>query len=108
MARTFPTFSPATTDAIRVLGRQIAIERRTHRWTQAQLAERLGVSAPTIVSIERGSPTSSVGTVFEAAQLVGIPIVGAALDENSRQLVVTRDALLPRRIATLEDDDNDF
>ncbi|MFW8744792.1 helix-turn-helix transcriptional regulator [Mesorhizobium japonicum] len=108
MARRLVTYSQATSDAIGLLGRQISVERRSHKWTQAQLAERIGVTLPTIRAIENGAETASIGTVFEAAYLLGIPLVGASLDQDLRQTLEARDALLPSRVASLQDDDSDF
>lgn len=50
--------------------------------SQSALAKRLGVSRLTVRAIEQGSPTVAIGTVFEAAVIVGIPL----LAENRREL----------------------
>lgn len=50
--------------------------------SQSELAQRLGVSRLTVRAIEQGSPTVSLGTVFEAAVIVGIPL----LAEDKREL----------------------
>lgn len=50
--------------------------------SQNELAHRIGVTRPTIVAIEKGSPKVAVGSVFEAAVTVGIPI----LAEDQREL----------------------
>ena len=43
--------------------------------SQAELARRLGVSRLTVRAVENGSPTVALGTVFEAAVTVGIPLL---------------------------------
>ena len=43
--------------------------------SQEELARRLGVSRLTVRAIEKGSPTVALGTVFEAAVVVGIPLL---------------------------------
>lgn len=94
---------PSTTYALGTFGAQIALARRELGWTAADLAERLGVTPNLVSRIERGSPGSSIGTVFEAAVLCGLPLFEtnpkdvramAALAETQR----LRLALLPSRV----------
>ena len=65
------------------------------------------MTAKTASKIERGDPAVSIGTVFEAARLVGVDLYGdqAALagDVAAREL-----ALLPRRGRTRTAARNDF
>lgn len=108
MARKARSFAPWTLDALTVLGRQISSERRSKGWTQAELAERSGIVVATLANIEKGSPTSAIGIVFEVAALLGIPLVGAS-EPLTRQLVDTRYALLPARVRrSKEEIDDDF
>ena len=97
MSRRPHSYSPWTRDAIGVLGRQIAAERRVREWTQAELAERAGISTKTLIGIEKGATGAAIGTVFEVAALVGIPLVGA-MEPAARQLIDNRLALLPTRV----------
>jgi transcriptional regulator with XRE-family HTH domain len=93
------SYLPSTTNALTVLGSQIAAARRGLGWTAAELAERLGVNVQLIRKIEQGAPGTAIGTVFEAAVLCGVPLFGAdpadledlALRERARL------ALLPAR-----------
>jgi transcriptional regulator with XRE-family HTH domain len=103
---------PTTTHAVTALGAMIGEGRRQLRWTAADLAERLGVTAPTVTRIEKGSPTVAVGTVFEAALLVGVPLFEVPRDQLPW---VARDAerrlaLLPARVrmTAVEELDDDF
>lgn len=104
-------YLPTTTHALSVLGSQIAASRRELGWTAADLAERLGVNVQLVRKIEHGSPTTAVGTVFEAAVLCGVPLFGADpsdladLAERER----TRLALLPARVRRKKPEiDDDF
>ncbi|WP_166789657.1 helix-turn-helix transcriptional regulator [Cryobacterium fucosi] len=93
-------------EAIRVLGRQITAGRRMLNWTQSDLAERAGVSVSTLLAIEKGSTGAAIGTVFEIAALVGIPLVGA-MDPVGREIIENRLALLPTRVGNSREDDDD-
>lgn len=94
------SYLPTTTHALTVLGSQIAVSRRELGWTAADLAERLGVNVQLIGKIERGSPSTTIGIVFEAAVLCGVPLFGA--DPSSLADLAARErtrlALLPARI----------
>ncbi len=100
MAPKTRVFSAQTRDAARVLGTQIALARRERGWTAAELAERAGTTARTVSSIERGSTSATIGLVFEAATLLGIPLFG--VDEAERAALARRGeqrlALLPSRV----------
>jgi len=93
-------YSPQTIDAVRVLGLEVARARRARRWTVAALAERAGISAVTLRNIERGVPTVGIGTVFEAATILGIDLFGADRDGLRSMVERGRDrlALLPARV----------
>ena len=92
--------SPQTRDAALVLGQQIARARRARGWTAEQLAERVGVSVRTMSNLERGSPSVALGTAFEAATVLGIPLFGADGAELARLVRQGQDtlALLPSRV----------
>jgi len=97
-------------DAVGALGAEIAAGRRAAGWTQEQLAERLGVTRKLLARIEHGGPNVSIGTVLEAAVLVGVPLFGV----NRRDLPLVADraraqaALLPARVrhSSLDIDDD--
>lgn len=109
MARTRGQYGASTTDHLQMLGRQLSAERRLRRWTQSDLAERAGISKPTLIAVEKGIPTVAIGTVFEVARILGVPVVGIAGDAMSRELIENRLALLPQRVrATKSDNDDDF
>ncbi len=100
MAPRIRSFTPQTRDAVQVLGHQIALARRERRWTAAELGERIGVSARTVSSLERGATSVAIGVVFEAATLVGIELFG--VDDAERAALARRGqqqlALLPTRV----------
>lgn len=74
--------SQSTEVALCFLGSLIKASRQQRKFSQNELADRLGVTRQTVVNIEKGSAKVSIGTVFEAARVVGIPI----LCDNNKQL----------------------
>ena len=86
--------------AVQLLGTEIAQGRRERRLSVEDLARRAGVSPVTARAVEHGSPSVSVGTVFELAVLTGVPLFTLDADELSLRLVASRDrlALLPKRV----------
>lgn len=70
------SLSKSTTEALRILGTSVRAARLRRGWSVQQLAERVGVSHPTIVKVERGDPGVALGTAFEAATLLGVPLYG--------------------------------
>ncbi|MGJ9404525.1 helix-turn-helix transcriptional regulator [Arthrobacter sp. KK5.5] len=101
------SLSAPTLEALQSLGRHISVERRQARWTQAELAERAGISTGTLAAVEKGSQSPSIGTVFEIATLLGIPLVAASEPATRRQLE-ERLAVLPTRVRHQVEIDDDF
>ncbi len=100
--------SPVSKEAVTVLGEYVRAARLRRRWTVATLAERAGVSTQTISKIERGDPSVSIGTVFEAASLLDVELFGG--QEGLAKRMVRRElALLPERGRSVNRTaDNDF
>ncbi|RMB02025.1 helix-turn-helix transcriptional regulator [Eilatimonas milleporae] len=99
-------YTKITESAVALLGELIQLGRKRRGFSEAQLAERAGVSRATIQRIEKGSMTSEIGLVFELAGLVGIPLFGD-LDgsiESTRESTRNKIALLPSRIRESQDD----
>lgn len=101
MARFRPP-SSYVRDAARLLGEQTRLARLERRWSQRELAERAGIAVPTVRKIEKGDLGVALGTAFEVAALVGVPLfyedrerLGAELDRTA-----ARSSLLPQRIRT--------
>lgn len=92
-----------------MLAAAIRSGRLARGWTVAELAERVGVSLGTMRSVERGQPGVAIGTVLEAAVLVGFPLFHneALVRAQHRALQAQTLALLPstaRRRAEVDDD----
>lgn len=65
----------AVRQVLKELGELIALGRKERKFTQAELAERVGVSRMTIVRIERGAPEVAVGHYLTSAWILGLPIL---------------------------------
>jgi len=87
----------------------IVAARKERRMSQAELARRLGVSRPTVHAIESGNPSVSIGSVFEAATIVGIPLLAddpRELDQVARSIAAIN-RVLPRRARRKQREVND-
>lgn len=104
------TISPATNEALRLLAASIKIQRLQRRWSITDLARRVGVSHPTIISVERADPRVAIGTYLEAATLVGVPLfdVDPVVRDRHRDRLKSELALLPlaSRSINVEPDDD--
>ena len=103
--------STITKQALSVLSRLIKAARQQRKMSQSELATRIGTSRQTIIAIEKGNANVAIGTVLEAAHIVGVPI----LSSDKKQLTQWQAALanfesiLPSKIkAPRRDLDDDF
>jgi transcriptional regulator with XRE-family HTH domain len=103
------TYSRYTLEAIQLLGEQISIGRRRRRWSQAELAERAGISIRTLNRIEHGDPRVSLGTAFELATLTGVALFQTDKDRLSLDLDRTRaQSTVLGRVRPTGEVDDDF
>src|SRR5690554_5584596 len=105
------SYARQTREALSILGKMIRIGRMERGMTAQELADRAGISRTTLHNIERGAPGAEIGTVFEAASLVGVRLFESddtALHiENAR--LDEKLALLPKSVrASLRQVDDDF
>lgn len=102
--------SRATKYTISYLGDLIKIARKEHGLSETDLAERIDSSRTTIQRIESGNTKVSIGTVFEACFVLGIPLMGCDKEHinNLSKMLSYMNKLLPEkpsnRITTLYDD----
>lgn len=87
----------------------LRVRRKEKKLTINELADRLGASIPTVRKMLEGAPTVAIGTYFEAAHILGVPL----FDPDSDRFAVTAsktaeiESLLPKRIMKREEDVND-
>jgi transcriptional regulator with XRE-family HTH domain len=105
------TYSKYAKEATFLLGQQIKLARKKRKWSEADLAERAGISRATLQKIEAGVMSPAVGLVFEVAALVGVVLFEQDIQriESGIDLTQSKIALLPKRIrAETKAADDDF
>ena len=63
---------PEAQSALATLGEQLALARVRRNESQRQWAMRIGVSVPTLIRMERGDPSVSMGVYATALWLLGL------------------------------------
>jgi transcriptional regulator with XRE-family HTH domain len=104
-------YLPQTVMTAELLGAEIARARLARRWSQADLAERAGISVRTLRNVESGALATALATVLELAALVGLELIGTTEDIHVLgQRAKDRLRLMPSRvrIRSTEAVDNDF
>jgi transcriptional regulator with XRE-family HTH domain len=111
MKHEFRPLSKKTLLILQTLGKLIKSARLERNMSQENLAARLNVSRLTIINIEKGAANVSIGTVFEAATIVGIPLLGdddQQLKENAKTISGISSILPKRGGRKRKELDNDF
>jgi hypothetical protein len=62
---------PQAVEALRKLGEDLAVARVRRQETQRIWAKRLGVSIPTLIRVEQGDPSVSMGVYATALWMIG-------------------------------------
>ncbi len=93
---------PAT-QALRQLGRDLALARRKRGISTADMAARLLVSRDTLWRLERGDPTVSVGTLATAAFVLQLHsrLAGLAAPSTDALALSLDERRLPQRIRSV-------
>lgn len=63
---------PKTLRILAELGENIKLARLRRKLSSEQIAERANISRPTLVAIEKGSPTVSIGSYLLVLQVLGL------------------------------------
>jgi len=72
MAKRTPLTHPKVRRQIEALGVRLRAARLRRGMTQEALAERVGVSIPTLGKLETGDPSTSLATVLRALAALGL------------------------------------
>jgi transcriptional regulator with XRE-family HTH domain len=101
----------AVVEACRSLGERVAIARKRRRMTQKELARRAGLSAFTLIRIEKGVPSTEVGSIVRVLWALGLErTVGLVAEAEADDVGQTLErARLPKRVGRRKDElDDDF
>ena len=106
---------PSVRESLEEIGDIIACARKEKRWTQEELARRIGINRMTVVRIEKGAPEVATGWYLTAAWLLSLPILTWQTMGQGRSDTVVGDLLtklkknLPKTIRRQKKTiDNDF
>ena len=93
--------------AIEKFAKDVSLARRRRRFSQASMAERIGISVASLRRLEKGDPSLSWGTIARALYVMGeIDKVNDLLDTANDDIgLVLMDAQLPRRIRAKKPND---
>ena len=72
MAKRTPPTLPRLQRQIKALGQRLREARLRRSMTQEVMAERVGVSIPTLAKLENGDPSTSLATVLRALNVLGL------------------------------------
>ena len=102
--------SRVTKYTVSYLGKLIKLARKERGFSQQELAERLHVSRSTTQRIEDGNTKVSIGNVFEACYILGIPLFGGDREHinNLSGMLSYMNKLLPESIPNKIIIDDDF
>ena len=84
--------------ALELLATSIRSERLRQKLTAQELAERAGISRSMLQRIEKADPACAIGTVFEVATILSIPLFEEDPAALGRALATAKQtlALLPK------------
>lgn len=80
---------PAHIKLLQQVGENIRLARKRRKLTTIQVAERAGINRSTLVEIEKGNPSVSMGAYFNTLRVMGLQndfLKLAADDEYGRKL----------------------
>jgi len=80
---------PKTQRILKELGNNIKLARLRRKLSSEQVSERAGISRPTLLAIENGSTTVSIGSYILVLQVLGLEkdlLIIAKDDELGRKL----------------------
>ena len=63
---------PRARKILEELGENIRLARLRRKLSAEQVAERAGISRPTLLSIEKGSPSVSIGSFLQVLMVLGL------------------------------------
>lgn len=89
MAKRSINLLPRTSRILETVGEQIKLARLRRKFSSEIVAERAGISRPTLFAIEKGQPTVSIGHYINVLKVMGLEndfLLLAKDDELGRKL----------------------
>lgn len=110
MAKRQTVTKGASQDALAVMGQLVRMLRIKQGITLEALAGRVSVSKQTMINIEKGAPGVAIGSVFNAAVEVGVPLFSPDETEVARMRRRGDEvlSLMPARVETEKINDDDL
>ena len=84
-----PIISPAHMKLLQQMGKNLKLARKGRKLTTTQVAERAAINRSTLVEIEKGNPSVSMGAYFNTLRVLGLQndiLKLGADDEYGRKL----------------------
>lgn len=84
-----PVIFPVHMKVFQQMGENIKLARKRRKLTTVQVAERAGINRSTLVEIEKGNPSVSMGAYFNTLRVLGLQndfLKLASDDEYGRKL----------------------
>lgn len=110
MPRRTPPTHPQARRQLAALGDRLRAARLRRKMSQPMLAERVGVSVPTIGKLENGNPSSSLATVLRVLAVLGMgsdidllaadDTLGRSLQDNELTRAPPASSSQPKRAPT--------
>lgn len=89
---------PSVAQALRALGEDLAVARVRRKESQRVWAQRLGVSIPTLIRMERGEASVAIGVYATALWLIGrVPALSELADPKHDLGALERDVRQARQ-----------
>ncbi len=90
-------------EALKEMGSQIRLARKRRHWTIAELSKKIAVSSPTMIALEKGEPTVSVGILVAALWTLGLDTVLRSLaNPIDVEGIKLMDSRLPKKYVRLK------
>jgi transcriptional regulator with XRE-family HTH domain len=79
-------YSMTTETPSNTFGERMFAVRKTRKWSQPELAEKVGTSAPVISRYERGATLPSIDAAKRIADALGVPLDSLVSEESGPNL----------------------
>ena len=104
MAKKAAVIMPQTREILAQMGEQIRLARLRRKLSLELVAERAGISRATLISIEKGTPTVSIGSyaaVLHALNNMDSAVLHALNNMDSNLLLIAKDDEFGRKLQDL-------